>query len=329
MGRKRIVVLGASSGGYATALALKDRLRARADVTVIARTDQFVFVPSLPLLALGLRTEAQTAFSVAPRFAQAGIAFRAEPALRLDLHLRRVTTRSGEAPYDFLVIATGGRPNYGAIPGLGPRGYTHSVTTLAQAQLAREAFLAFLNAPGPAVIGDVQGSMGRAQGLVLAHEVARALRSRGSTASVTHLTAGPPMHNGEVASVANASVAEVTPGEIRLRDGRVLPFVFSILLPPFLGVDLIRALPRITDAAGFVRVNAYQQSPVFPEVFAAGAAVAGDDDSRNGERTEQHAQLVAANIEAAIAGQPLRPDEGRPARPEAEWEAEAYARYFG
>lgn len=327
MGRKRIVVLGASSGGYTAALALKDLVRLKHDVTLIARSDQFVFAQSLGKLALGERSEAQTACSVRRTLGERGIAFRAETALKLDLARRRVVTAATEERYDALVIATGARPNYSAVPGLGPRGYTHSISTLTQAQLARTAFRTFLTKRGPIVIGDVQGAFARSQGRALVADVARVLRSSGfADVPITHLSAGPASPGDGFGAIGEAPVAEITPGEIRLLDGRRLPFALSILLPPHLGVDLVRACPAITDAAGFVQLNPFQQTHTHPEVFGAGAAVALDEGQHSGESFERRALLAAENVAAFLGGGALAPFVERPADPG--WEDRALARYF-
>ena len=345
MSKKRIVVVGSNVAGYMAAIALKQKLRSQHDVTVISRLDRFVFHPSLIRVPLGGRTALETGFEVRAAFADEGIAFRHEAALRVDLDGRRVITATTEERYDFLVLATGAKPNYGAVPGLGPRGYTQSITTLSDAEHARVAFETLLRAPGPVVIGDVQHSSGRPVAWEFLLNMGRVLEQRGLTqaAPLTHLTSAGAVGSGRFTVLANASVAEITPGQIRLADGRKLPFAYAMLMPPFCGVDAVRACERITDADGFVHVNAFHQTTAYPEVFAAGSAVSTDSLEKSGARSEQMAQLVARNIEACINGEQLVEAPARWSPPErlassddgwlvpgsdGGWAQLAFARYF-
>ena len=231
------------------------------------------------------------------------------------------------------------------MPGLGPRGYTQSIMTLGEAEQARSRFEAFLRAPGPVVIGDVQGSPCRKPAYEFLINIARTLEQRGLThlAPLTHLTSGPPGVARGFEVVGHAAVAEITPGKIRLADGRSLPFAYSMLLPSFLGVDVLRACETITDAAGFVRVNAFNQSEVYPEVFAAGAAVAGAPCERSGCLAEKMGRRVARNIVARILGlsmvtedlvaaeaeSPIAVDDGwLVPEGDAAWARRAFERYF-
>ncbi len=338
MSKKRIVVLGSNFAGFTAAVSLKSQVGSLHDVTVISRLAQFVFHPSLVRLPLGARTAQQAHFPVHGLLAEHGIAFRNEAAIRLDLEGRKVITATAEERYDFLVIATGARPNYAAVPGLGPRGYTHSIVTLPEAELARDAFEDFVRAPGPVVIGDVQGSPCRALGYEFLLNLALALDRRGLSKAValTHLTSGPPIAAGPFEVIAHAAVAEIGPGQIALADGRRLPFAFSMLLPSFLGVDVVRACEKITDASGFVRINAFHQSLSFSEVFAAGDAASAQPLERSGYLAEQSAQAVARNIAACLRGQPMEPIPALPAtaggwldsESEAAWAKHAFERYF-
>ncbi len=60
--------------------------------------------------------------------------------------------------YDFLVIATGAKLAWDAVPGLGPKGYSHSIFTPPDAEKTYEAYKKFLENPGPVVIGAVPGA---------------------------------------------------------------------------------------------------------------------------------------------------------------------------
>lgn len=328
--RKRIVVVGAGVAGFTAGLELKKRLGDAHDVTVVSRSDELVFTPSLIWVPFGLRTGTDILFSVRAPLQEHGVLFREELVTKLDLDNRRVVTEAGELDYDYLLLATGPRLNHAAIPGLGPRGYTHSIMTLSEAELAREGFERFLEDPGPVVIGAVQGASCFVAAYELLLNMAYQLKERGleAKAPLTYLTPEPFVgHFGiggfgsapamterffgkrGISAVTNAFVREITPDRIELFDGRSLRFGYAVLVPPFLGVDVVRACTDITDASGFVRVNERYRTDRHPEVFAAGAAVALEPRERTsvpwgvpktGYLAEEMARVAAHNIAAEI-----------------------------
>lgn len=74
------------------------------------------------------------------------------------LAARRVSTTAGPQDYDYLVIATGYRNNFQAVPGLGPDGNASTITTLEDAVHAGEAWRRLLRDPGDVVVGATQGA---------------------------------------------------------------------------------------------------------------------------------------------------------------------------
>jgi hypothetical protein len=70
----------------------------------------------------------------------------------------KVSTTGGVYGYDYLVIATGYRNNFGVVPGLGPGGNAYTITTLDDAIHAGEGWRRFLDNPGDIVIGASQGA---------------------------------------------------------------------------------------------------------------------------------------------------------------------------
>jgi sulfide:quinone oxidoreductase len=67
--RKRIIVIGTSFAGYTGALELHDLLGSAHDITVVANTHEFVFIPSLIWYPFGLREKHDIAFDVRPIYA--------------------------------------------------------------------------------------------------------------------------------------------------------------------------------------------------------------------------------------------------------------------
>ena len=93
-----------------------------------------------------------------PVMKRRGIDFVGVPARRVHPAESRVELEDGRlVPYDYLVIATGPDLAFDEIAGLGPAAnrspYATSITPSRQA-----AFEAFCKAPGPIVVGAVQGA---------------------------------------------------------------------------------------------------------------------------------------------------------------------------
>lgn len=141
----KIIILGASFGGLSSAFECKDLLGKKAEVTVIANFPYFHFVPSNPWVGVGWRTRKDITFELEPLLKKHGINFICESAEKIDPKNNKVTTADGkEHDYDYLVVATGPKLNFAAIPGLGPDGYSQSVCHIDHAEVAYQKYLEFL-----------------------------------------------------------------------------------------------------------------------------------------------------------------------------------------
>src|ERR1700756_3053856 len=145
MSRKKVLVLGGNFGGLTAALAVSHELHGDVDIRVVSASDRFLFNPSLIWLPFGKRSAADITFPLAPTFEAHGIDFVHAEATALDLEGGKVTTTGGG--YDYLVIATGYRNNFGVVPGLGPGGNAYTITTLEDAVKAGEGWRRFLKNP--------------------------------------------------------------------------------------------------------------------------------------------------------------------------------------
>jgi sulfide:quinone oxidoreductase len=333
---KKIVIIGSSFAGLTAAVRIKKLLGDRHDVTVLSKSDEFLFMPSLIWVPFDLRSKEEITFPVRPILEKKQIDFKHVEVTALKLDAHEVVTTAGDEPYDYLVIATGPKLDYAAVPGLGPQGgYTQSIFSWPDALLAGQAFDRFANQPGPVIIGGVQGAscFGAAYEFLfnMAYQLKR--RKLREQAPLTYLTAEPYLaHFGlggfgsdkklteyffqkeGITAVTNAMVREIKPGEILLEDGRTFPFAYAMLAPSFLGVDAVRACTEIVTPTGFVKVNDYYQTEPFPNVFAAGVAVAMSPPDKTpvpcgvpktGYLSEQMAEVVAHNIAASIHGDQL------------------------
>lgn len=285
-------------------------------------------------MPFGLREINDISFELEPLYESRGIRFINQAATQLDPEQQTITTTGGEQlDYDRLMLATGPRLAFEKVPGLGPEaGYTQSACTSEHALLAREAWQRFLKSPGPAIVGTAQG--GSCFGasyeflLNLHHQIKKA--GLQDQAPVTFITAEPFIGHlglGGVANsqqrieryldklgiegIPNSSIKQVRDGELELHNGRVLPFAYSMIVPPFTGVDLIRQAPGLANAMEFIPITDEYNHPEHPEIYAAGVdiAIAPPGQTpvpagvpKTGQMSETMAKVAAQNIASDIQG---------------------------
>jgi sulfide:quinone oxidoreductase len=332
--RKRVVIVGSSFAGLTAALELRKRVGGRHEIVVLDPRPDFTFIPSLIWVPFRGREPRDVTFPLAPVYARKGIRFISEAAVKIDPAAHTVTTSSGEQlSYDRLFIGTGPRLAFEKVPGLGPHaGHTQSVCNLEHALLARDAWDRFRQAPGPVVIGTAQGGSCFGASYEFLFNVRHQIKKLGlsDVAPVTFITAEPFLgHFGlggvgdserlvtrffdrlGIEGLTSTAIKEARDGELELESGRVLPFAYSMIVPPFTGVDVVRAVGGLANPMGFIPVDEQFRHSDHPDVFAAGVAIAiaPPDPTpvpagvpKTGQMTETMAKVAARNIAADIDG---------------------------
>jgi sulfide:quinone oxidoreductase len=146
--KTRVLVLGAGFGGLELSTLLSEEFGSRADVTVIDKSDAFVFGFSKLHVMFG--HEALDAVRMPYRnFVKPGVRFRQETITSIDAERRRVTTDAGSYEADVLVVALGADYDMDATPGLAEGG--NEFYTVAGAQRLRGVLPEF--SKGHAIIG--------------------------------------------------------------------------------------------------------------------------------------------------------------------------------
>ncbi|HVP02064.1 MAG TPA: FAD-dependent oxidoreductase [Solirubrobacteraceae bacterium] len=331
---KRAVVLGSSFAGLTAALELRKHLDEPHEVVVLDPRDHFTFIPSLIWVPFGIRKRDDVTFPLAPLYARKGIRFVNEAAARVDLEAHTVTTVSGEQiAYDRLLVATGPRLAFEKIPGLGPEsGHTQSVCNMEHAEQAAQAWERFLANPGPVVVGTAQGGSCFGASYEFLFNIKHRIRKAGleHVAPVTFVSAEPFLghfglggvgdssgrvtkfleHYG-IEGIANNVISEVRDGEMELEGGRVLPFAYAMIVPPFTGVDAVRESEGLANPMGFVPIDDRFRHPEHPDVYAAGVATAIAPPEptpvpagvpKTGQMSETMAKVAAQNMVADITG---------------------------
>jgi sulfide:quinone oxidoreductase len=290
----KIVVLGGSFGGLTAAFELKRLLGRKADVTVVSDDDRFVFLPSLPWLIMGWRKPEDITLKVSEILKPKGIDFVHEAAKRVDADVSKVfTSKNGELPYDYLVVSTGPYLSFEEIPGLGPgKGHTSCTFTLDHAIKTRERWKQILENPGPIVVGSSQMVSCFGPSYELAFEMDTELKRHRMRHKVPiiYLTSEPYLgHMGvgglgnskrfiedefakrDIKPIVSQAIEEVTPGEIRLKDGSKIPFKLAMIAPPFKGVP---AVTPLGNPRGFIPVDKNYRHTKYKNIFAVGVAIA-------------------------------------------------------
>lgn len=291
----RIAIIGASIGGLPAAYEARALLEKKHKVTVVSNVESFHFVPSNPWVAVGWRKRKDISFNLRPILEKKGIEFVHAAADRIEPDQNRIITTKGEIPYDYLIVGTGPKLNFGAVPGLGPSGYTQSVCNVDHAEQAWGAYQSFLKDPGPIVVGAAQGASCFGPAYEMAFILDADLRQKKLRKKVPIYFVTPEPYIGHmglagvgksrrlmedefaehsIKPIANVSIKEVQPGKLVLQDGQELDFRYSMFIPPFAGVDAVASTANLCNPKGFVNIDAYQANPIYKNIYAVGVCVA-------------------------------------------------------
>ncbi len=301
-----LVVLGAGLSGTLMAYELLPKLRRDEDrLTVIGQGARYHFVPSNPWVAVGWREKQDIEVDLDDVMQRKGIRYFGQGARRVLPRENRVELEDGTSvAYDYLVVATGPDLAFDEIPGLGPDGQTQSICHVDHAARAREAFDRFVQAPGPIVVGAVQGASCFGPAYEFAFILDTELRKRRirDRVPMTFVTSEPyighlgldgvgdtkgllesEMRDRHIKWITNARVTAVEPGKMRVEEvsesgaaAKVheLPFNYSMMLPAFRGVAAVRGIEGLTNPRGFIVIDKKQRNPTFPNIFGVGVGVA-------------------------------------------------------
>lgn len=307
----RVVIAGGGIAGVPLAYGIKTRLHGRAEVTVLSDSAHFHFVPANPWIALGLRAASDVTFALEPLLSTRKVALRVNALEGIDLERSRVRTADGaELEYDYLVLATGIRPDWSQVPGTEGNPGVHAVIRPSDAAAAHAAYEAFLARPGPVVIAAAPrvptiGPMYEYAFLLDADLRRRALRARVPITLITpepypgHVGLDKPVAREELSrALKTQDITWIGNAELQRCEGRRLHFAvhttqeahgsapahertprsadfeYAMIWPPFRGVEAIARDPSLCDEDGLVLVDEYQRALGRTHIFAIGACTA-------------------------------------------------------
>lgn len=339
-----VVVVGASFAGLAAALELRKLLSSDVTVRVVSASDKFIFAPSLIWVMQGWREADDLLFPIQPILSDAGIDFIHAKLESIKRDERTISIDTGETiPYNRLLLATGGEWDWQQIPGSLPRpdGYTTSILSMADAMAAREHWNAFLEDPGPIVVGVALGGslFGAAYELVMNLDMALRHAKVRDQSSITLVTPEPHLGHfglegiGESRKVLETAfehrdilwatekqIREVQPDALVTSPLQHFPSKLTMLIPPYRGIKPLRDIPNLVNERGLIPVDDHQRSLAYPDIFAAGTATQIEHESAGllplgqffpGTVSAEMGRIAATNIAADFGvGTPrVRTDE--------------------
>jgi sulfide:quinone oxidoreductase len=314
MKKSRIIVLGAGFGGLELSTILSEALGNAVEVTLIDKSDHFVFGFSKLDVLFGRTTPAAVRLAYRD-IVKPGVRFLQETISAIDPEARLVATDGGVHEADVLVVALGADYDMDATPGLADG--DHEFYSVAGAERMRDILPTF--SEGRAIIG-VCGAPFKcppapSEAALLLHDYLTARGVRGAceiSFVIPFGTPVPPSPDTSRALLAAFEERNITfvPGRrvsaldsarrvAVLDDGSEMPYDL------FLGVPKHRA-PEVVLASGmaeegYVPVKSATLETRFPGVYALGD-VATVGVPKAGVFAEGQARVVAASLIARLTG---------------------------
>jgi len=310
-----VLVLGAGFGGLELSSRLSQELGDRVHVTLIDRSDAFVFGFSKLDVLFGKKTSEAVRLPYR-ELATPHVGFRRETITAIDPGARRVTTDGGTYEADVLVVALGADYDLGATPGLAETG--HEFYSVPGAEALRDVLPSFR--AGTAIVG-VCGAPFKcppapSEAAILLDEYLHERGVRDDVRIQVVIPFGTPVPPSPATSeailarfaergiefVRDRRVAALDPAahEAVLDDGSRLPFDL------FLGIPVHRA-PAVVEVSGMTRggwipVDPGTLATRFPGVYAVGD-VTSVGTPKAGVFSEGAARVVADQLVARIRGE--------------------------
>ena len=320
--KSRVLVLGAGFGGMELSTLLSEALGETADVTVIEKSDAFIFGYSKIDVMFGRATPEAVRLPYR-NFVKPGVRFVQETITAIDPAARRVSTTGGTHEADFLVVALGADFDLAATPGLAEDG--NEFYSVAGASRAREVLFAF--SKGPAIVGvssfPFKCPPAPSECALMLHDYLTKRGVRGACEITLALPLSSPMPASAdlsrdlVAAFAETGIRLVLGRSVRalepgrktavLDDGTELPYALYLGIPKHQVPQPVLASGLAEN--GWVPITLRTMETHFPDVYAIGD-MAATGLPKAGSFAESAARAAASSILAKLKGGEATPNSG-------------------
>lgn len=328
----RIIVAGGNFSGLTSALELRRKIGHHHEITLISKSPDFLFVPSLIWVPLGMRKLKDLTIPLKPVTRRAGVSFICAEITEVVAEEKMVRCGDKEFHYDYLIMAVGPEWSFDQIPGAGSRNNISYIVNPESALEARQRWLKFITEPGPAVIGVAPGSQCSGPAYEFLFNLEKRCRDLGirRQVNITFITPEPylghlglggmlgsnlalktmlPMFN--INYVTNAEIREVTNHVLILKGGGEIPYKYLMIMPKFKGAKVIQNSKGLGNSAAFIPVKDTYQHQKYPDIFGVGIAAdlpmkfrtpVSIGIPKTGYAADESAKTAAENIARLLKG---------------------------
>jgi sulfide:quinone oxidoreductase len=314
MEKLRVVVLGAGFGGLELTTLLSEALPDQLDLTLIDKSDSFVFGFSKLDVMFGHKTPDAVRYAYHD-IVKPGVRFCRETITAIDPAAKHVVTDKSTHDSDILVVALGADYDIGATPGLAESG--NEFYSVAGAERLREVLPAFTK--GHAIIGITSAPFkcppASSEAALLLHDylTARGVRKDCRISVVMPfgipVPPSPATSAAPLAAFAERGITFVKDQLVHaldplrrvaiLRDNIELPYDLFLGVPKHCVPDVV-AQSGMTEN-GWIPVDKTNLKTKFPGVYAIGD-VTSVGTAKAGVFAEGAARIVAASLIAEMRG---------------------------
>jgi sulfide:quinone oxidoreductase len=312
--KERVVVLGAGFGGLELTTILSDVLGDSLDLTLIDKSDHFVFGYSKLDVMFGRETPEAVRLYYR-HIVKPGVRFRQETVTAIDPVARRVTTNAGSYEAEVLVLALGADYDIAATPGLGEGG--NEYYSVAGAERLRDVLPTFRK--GRAIVGVTSTPFkcppAPSEAALLLHDYLKTRGLRDACEITLVMPFGVPIPPSpdtskalldafaerNITFVPNRLVRALDPSRraVILDDGSELPYDLFLGIPKHRVPDVVAESGMTVE--GWIPVNSLTLETRYPGVYAVGD-VTSVGTPKAGVFSEGAARVVAGEIIATIKG---------------------------